>query len=248
MTNDRQVVGLTFQCPTALQLLAEETSFELVVERGVEPPVQSVAWMGDAERECWDLQGQRIPVDKFWAQHWELFERFIARPETSPIERLVAWAEEVTGEKVAPPAEMRRIFWRQGAFEDSIPAQLIELAGEAPAGLRWLWTHSPPQEYTLDPLPPLDEDALLLRYLHHRLLVPVFYLSVASPRFLIATLFAMIARYRIERERCYDVLAAVRQLDRYFVHTSNAGLLVETQMTMAPWRAMASLARAVTID
>ena len=109
---------------------------------------------------------------------------------------------------------------RQGAFEYSIVSALEARAGGSPAGLPSLWVDSPPEIYTLDPMPAPDEHALLTRYLMHRFLCPVFYLWYADPRYLLTTMFAMLARYRIERERGYDVLGAVRQLDRFFVHLS----------------------------
>jgi Fe-S-cluster containining protein len=260
LTPDRHLFDLSFQCPTALELLATETDFRVDVEPEGEPPVERVAFLTE-DRECFDLQGQRISVTAFWDLHWSLFERFRARPESNPTERLLAFAEEVTGEEAASPAVLRRDIWRRGAFEPSVERELLRLAGEVPEGLHWLWIWIAPQDYTLDLLPEpraeglaerggpsgLDEEAVFMRYLLHRFHCPVFYISQPNPRFLLSTFFAMIARYRIERARGFDVLGAIRQLDRFFIHTSNPGAIFGTESTFPSWRAMASLARAVAV-
>lgn len=250
LTDDRQLIGLTFQCPTALQLLGEEASFELVVEVGTEPPVERVAFVNAESRTYLDFQGNPVDCATFWKNHWEHLERFRQRPESDPALRLTAFAEAETGEQAPPPAVVRRDIWVQGAFEPSVERELTRLAGAIPPGLFWLWVHIDPQQYTLDPLPPLDqagEHALVLRYLMHRMLMPIAYISICDPRFLVSTLFAMLARYRIERARGFEPLDCIRQLDRFFVHTSNPGAIFGSESTFIPWRAMASLARAVTV-
>jgi Fe-S-cluster containining protein len=291
-TGERQVFGLSFQCPTALQLLAEETRFEVQVEVGSEPPVDRVAWLGDAERECFDLSGRRLPVGAFWELHWSLFERFRARPEAHPTQRLIAFSEEVTGLEAPAPVKLRRAIFRQGAFEPSVVEQLERTTGAAPEGLMLLWAHLAPQSFTLDapwgspprmrgdpwdvrriarapapsaavfgrlrrpravsgapgrelPLP--DEEALVTRYLLHRFLCPASYVSRTDLRLLLTTLFASLARYRIERERGFDPLTAIRNLDRLFVHTPTGVGLHGSVASSPAWRAMASLARAVTV-
>jgi Fe-S-cluster containining protein len=250
LTDDRQLVGLTFQCPTALQLLAEESQFELVVELDTEPPVERVAFVNSPTRTYFDVRGNPVDCATFWKGHWELFERFRQRPETDPVLRLTAFAEAETGEEAPAPAVVRRDIWIQGAFEPSVERELTRLAGEIPPGLPWLWINFDAQAYTLDPLPPLDqagEHSLVMRYLMHRMLMPISYISICDPRFLISTMFAMVARYRIERARGHDPVACIRQLDRFFVHTSNPGAIFGSESTFFPWRAMASLARAVTV-
>jgi len=247
LTDDRQIVDLTFQCPTALQLLAEETTFEPVMEQA-EAPVDSVAWMGKDDRHCWDHLGKRVDIHEFWTLHWALFEHFKGMPQADPYQRLCAFAQDVTGFAAPEPLTIDRALLRQGAFENSIVSGLEARAGGSPYGLPSLWVDSAPQAYTLDPLPPLDEHALLTRYLLHRFLCPTFYLWFADPRYLLTTMFAMLARYRIERERGYEVLDAVRQLDRFFVHSASGASLFATESTFMPWRAMASLAGAVVSD
>lgn len=247
LTSDRHVVGLSFQCPTALQLLAEEPAFEVVVEPAGEPPVERVAYLGGADREACDLAGRAIGIEAFWSLHWSLFEALRARPEARPFERLAAFAEAITGQALPEPIEMRPALWRQGAFEPSIVAQLEARAGASPLGLPSLWMHIPPQAYALDPLPPLDEDALLTRYLLHRVACPTYYLHACDPRFMLMTLFAMLARHRIERARGFDPLAAVRNLDRFFVHSGGSAAILSGGSTNDAWRAMAALARAAAI-
>ena len=244
LTDDRHVVGLSFQCPTALQLLAAEPGFEVVVEPAGEPPVERVAFVGNEDREAFDLAGDRIGIAAFWRLHWSLFDHFRSRSEASPFERLRAFAEEVTGEVVPERVGMAPKHWRQGAFEPSIADALERAAGHVPEGLPAFWMHVPPQPFELDPLPPVDEDALLLRYLLHRFFCPSFYLHACDPAFLLTNLFAMVARYRVERERGFDPLAAVRNLDRFFVHSGGAAAILGSGSTSAAWRAMAALARA----
>jgi len=77
--------------------------------------------------------------------------------------------------------------------------------------------------------------------------MPIADISICDPRFLVSTLFAMLVRYRIERARGFGPLDCIRQLDRFFVHTSNPGAIFGSESTFIPWRAMASLARAVTV-
>jgi len=247
LTNDRQIVDLTFQCPTALQLLAEEVAFAPTFEHA-EPPVESVAWMGQDDRQCWDPLGERIDIHTFWSLHWSLFEHFNGLTEADPFARLVRFAEDVTGLTAPEPLTLDRSLLRQGAFENSIIAGLEARAGGSPAGLPSLWEDHPPQRFTLDPMPAPDEHALLTRYLMHRFLCPTFYLWFADPRYLLTTMFAMLARYRIERERGFDALGAVRQLDRFFVHSATGASLFATESTFEPWRAMACLARSVIVE
>ena len=250
VTTDQQLVGLSFQCPSALELLGIETRFEVVVEVDTEPPVERVAFVNSPERTYLSATGEKIDPARFWDQHKVLLADFLARPETDPVERLTRFSEALTGEDAPPPAVVRKDIWLQGSFEPSVERELTRLAGPIPPGLPWLWIQIDPQDYTLEGVPTFDtkaEKALLLRYLMHRILMPVAYISLADPRFLLSTLFAMVARYRIERARGYAPLDCIRQLDRFFVHTSNPGALFGTEATFISWRAMASLARAVTV-
>lgn len=249
VTTDQQLIGLSFQCPSALELLAHEAHFEVVVEDG-EPPVERVAFVNSPERTYLSAHGEPLSADAFWAQHKDLVARFLARTELDPAVRLTAFAEELTGEVAPPPVVVRRDVWLQGAFEPSVERELSRVAGPIPPGLPWLWIQIDPQEYTLEGVPDFDaaaEKALVLRYLMHRLVMPVAYISLCDPRFMLSTLFAMLARYRIERARGYGPLQSIRQLDRFFVHTSNPGALFGSESAFISWRAMASLARAVTV-
>lgn len=253
LTDDRQVIDLTFKCPTALQLLAEETSFtpELVHE---EPPVDHVVWLAAPDSEAVDLRGEAIPIERFWSDHWALLARFRARPEADPLQRLVAFAEDVTGLAAPAPLMLSPELLAHGAFATEIDQQL-RARGGVPAALPLLWQAHDEGDYTLDPLPPLDEDALVLRYLGHRLACPTYYLSSLDHRHGLTVLFAMLARYRILRARGLEPLPSIRELDCTFIHGGAASALYcakaakrlpsqwsSTESTFVPWRAMASLA------
>lgn len=97
VTTDQQLVGLSFQCPSALELLAHETHFEVVTEDG-EPPVERVAFVNSPERTYLSATGETISAEAFWHQHQGLLARLLARPEADPVARLTAFAEELTGE------------------------------------------------------------------------------------------------------------------------------------------------------
>lgn len=241
LTDDRQVIDLTFKCPTALQLLAEETSFqpELVME---EPPVEHVVWLAAPDREAFDLHGNTVPIDQFWSEHWTLLARFLARPESDPLDRLVAFAQDVTGLAVPAPIEVDPELLAHGAFAPAIVQQLVDKVGGAPDSLPLLWQARDEGDYTLDPLPPLDEDALVLRYLAHRFTCPTYYGAYTDHRHGLTVLFAMLARYRILRARGLDPLPSIRELDCTFIHGGLASALASSESTFVPWRAMASLA------
>jgi len=142
---------------------------------------------------------------------------------------------------------VRRDLWRQGAFEPSVERELQRLTGDVPPGLPWLWVDIPPHAFELEPHPDLDEDALLMRYLLHRTFLPAPYLHRSDQSFLLATLLAMVARYRIERARGHEPLVAIRHLDRYFVHTGNAGTIFGSEADHPSWQAMSALALAVAV-
>lgn len=241
LTDDRQVIDLTFKCPTALQLLAEEVAFapELLTE---EPPVDHVVWLAAPDREAFDLRGDAITIEAFWSEHWALLARFGARPEADPLVRLVAFAEDVTGMPAPAPLEVSPELLAHGAFAAEIMEQLQAKVGGAPPTLPLLWQAHDEGDYTLDPLPPLDEDALVLRYLTHRFACPTYYVAFTDHRQLLTVLFGMLARYRILRARGIEPLASIRELDCTFIHGGAASALYSTESTFVPWRAMASLA------
>jgi hypothetical protein len=245
-TPDRQILGLTFSCPTALELLAQEPAFKPRVETGT-PPVDRGASLHLEDRRYIDFRGDSTGLEAFWKAHWDFLDRLARHPEPQPARRLAALAEALTGIEAPPPAVVRRDLWRQGAFEPAVERELRRLTGEVPPGLPWLWVDIQPQSFTLDPLPDLDEDALLMRYLLHRTFLPIAYTYRADGSFLLATLFAMIARYRIERARGHAPLVAIRNLDRYFIHTGNSGAIFGTEADHPAWQAMSALAMAVAV-
>ena len=65
-----------------------------------------------------------------------------------------------------------------------------------------------------------DDDAILNRYLDHRLLVPEFLITGASHLRLLATLMAAAARFRVLRARGVRALHAIIELDRVILHSN----------------------------
>ncbi|MFO0746089.1 MAG: YkgJ family cysteine cluster protein [Myxococcota bacterium] len=247
LTPEHHVFGLTLQCPTALENFAQETSFDLVTEPpDSEPPCDRLLWLGQEDREYWLVSG--APTDRFtfWRTHWDWLERFRARPETNPIERLTRFAEEVTGSEAPPVAMLSRSQWKQSAFEGSLPRQLERLSGVEPEGLEFLWVliaeEKPPTA-----VPNTDEDGLLLRYLLHRFVIAPSYLQRTDHAFLLTTLFAMCCRYRIERARGSSPILAIRELDRLFIHLSGTGASIGSGHHVGAWRPLCSLANAATV-
>jgi len=248
LTPERQIFSLTLQCPTALELFAHEGDFEVVLEPDdAEPPSDHLIYLGDEEREYRDVRGDNIDALAFWQTHWRWFELFRARTEADPLERLTRFAEQVTGEPAPGRAMLRPQQWVQSAFDGSLPRQLQNVSGQPVRGLPWLWLSLPPEDMGKLPVPNTDEHRLLLRYLLHRFHFPLGYVAHTDLRFHLSTLFAMAARYRIERARGSSPMLAIRHLDRLFVHVGAVSPILGNDGEKTGWQAYCSLANADTI-
>jgi hypothetical protein len=256
MTDDRLIASLSFQCPTALELLAHAPRFETLIEPDGEPPTDSVSYLAEPSQAYVDLEGRLVSPAEFWRRHWQLFERLAARPEADPLSRLIAFAEAETDQRAPPPAVLTESVWRADFWHPGATFQLAKAAGESAFDLSAWWEPVTPQAYTFERPDPLDEDAFILRYLLHRAFAPVFYLHHRDHRFFIAMLFGLYLRIRLERARGHDVTTAVRHTDRFFVHVPNPeelfGANGQPLDTILPWgsswRVLATLARSVPPD
>lgn len=250
MTDDRLVASLSFQCPTALELLAHAPRFETLIEPDGEPPTDAVSHLADHAHTYVDLAGRVVSPAEFWRGHWRLFERLAARPEPDPLARLIAFAEAETGERAPPPAHLPADLWSADFWHPGATFQLARAAGESAFDLAAWWEPVSPQDYTFNRPDPFDEDAFVLRYLLHRAFAPVFYVHHRDQRFLLAMLFGLYVRIRLERARGHDVTTAVRHTDRFFVHVPNPeelfGANGQPLDTLLPWgsswRVLAALA------
>lgn len=251
LTDDRLVASLSFQCPTALELLAHAGSFEAIVEPDGEPPTDSVSYLAEPSQRYVDLEGRPVSPADFWRRHWQLFERLASRSERDPLERLVAFAEEVTGQRAPPAAVVSEEVWTSARWHPGATYQLARAAGESAFDLSPWWEPLAPQDYTFAHPERFDEDAFVTRYLLHRAFAPVFYMHHRDLRFLLAMLFGLYVRVRLERARGHDVTVAVRHTDRFFVHVPNPeelfganGQPIDTALPWgSSWRVMAALAR-----
>lgn len=252
LTDDRLVASLSFQCPTALELLAHAPAFEVVVEPEGEPPSESVSFLAEPGKAYFDLAGDKVSAAVFWRQHWHLLERLLARPELDPWQRLVAFAATETGQPAPPRVTLPPEVWSAPWWNMAVSRELEQATGERTYDLGWWWAPMPPQEYVFDRPPDLDEDAFVMRYLMHRMFAPVWYLHHRDLRFGVAMLFALLVRIRVERARGHDVTVAVRHTDRFFVHVPNPEELFGTgDQPIDPelpwghsWRVLAALSGA----
>ena len=256
LTDDRLVASLSFQCPTALELLAHAPSFETVVEDEGEPPTDSVSFLAEPDADYFDLQGHKVSAADFWRQHWQLLDRLVARPEADPVERLIAFAAAETGQAAPGPVALPPEVWSKPWWNMAVGRELERATGERAHDLGWWWVVMPPQDYTFDRPADLDEDAFVMRYLLHRMFAPVWYLHHRDLRFGLAMLFALLVRIRMECARGHDVTVAVRHTDRFFVHVPNPEQLFGTRADPIDpdlpwghsWRVLAALVSATRAD
>lgn len=237
-TPDRLRVGVSFTCPTALGLLAEQSDLEVVEDDG-EPPADAVTHLAAADRPYLGLDGEELGAEAFWAEHQRLADAFDAAGG-GVAERLAAVVEAAGAEAPAPFAISARA-WRLGPLDGELGAQVAAL-DEAPPGLLRLWSQGTPHEPPRMPAFDGDEDALLRRYLAHRLLVPAFYAAHTDVAWLLAMLYTSVARYRVDRGRGATPLAALREVDMLLVHSGMPrGLFGDGRPA---WRALAAIATA----
>jgi len=251
LTDDRLIASLSFQCPTALELLAHSERFAVLVEPDGEPPTDQVSFLGSTDETFFDLQGEPVTVSDFWRLHRAMAARFEARQERDPLQRLIAFAEAETGEAAPPAIELPDNFWSRASWDMAVSRELSRAAGEATHELGWWLSLMRPQDYEFRHPEGFDADAFVMRYLLHRLFAPVFYLHHRDLRFGLAMLFALLVRIRLERGRGHEVTVAVRHTDRFFVHPIDATEIFGSAANpLGPelpwgnsWRVFATLAR-----
>ncbi|TNF29666.1 MAG: hypothetical protein EP329_15235 [Deltaproteobacteria bacterium] len=239
-TPERLRVGLTFTCPTALGLLADQVALDVVEEPDGEPPVEYVTNLGGFDRRFYDTDGGRLRADLFWRRHDALAAAF-DRGDTLA-KRLASLVAEAGVPPVAPVAVPDGA-WAHGAFSGELLGQLGE-RGAVTAGVMGLWSES-----VYRPMPDApdfsgSEDALLARYLAHRLLVPAFYSTRTDLAWLLGVLFLAVARYRVERARGATPMFALRHVELLVLHS---GMPVRALLGDDPartWRPIAALALA----
>ncbi len=254
LTDDRLVASLSFQCPTALELLAHSPGFEILVEPDGDPPTDQVSFLASPGASYFDLAGEPVAPDVFWRLHRQLLAQLMARPEPSPLERLCAFAEAATGLTVPAGIALPADIWRRTSWDMQVTRDLAQATGEPAHELGWWWSQVRPQDYTFAHPAGFDGDAFVMRYLLHRTFAPVFYLHHRDLRFLLAMLFALLVRIRLEEGRGHELTVAVRHTDRFFVHPLHPAELFGTaaQPDQPPgpelpwgnsWRVFAALAR-----
>lgn len=236
-------VGLSFRCPTALGLLAATEVVDVVHEPDGEPPTPQVMALAAPGRDYWDADGRAQSPERFWELHRAFEQVFSAQPaKAAPIQKLDA-AVRAVGLTVPETPDLPRALLVEGPRGAAGLASLAPLGPVSPT-IRHLW-----RQLDLEPMDevlPLsgDEDALLSRYLAHRLLAPSPYARETSIRYLIGALYAGLARYAIERARGESPLVALRRVDHLIVHTGWLPLVLSPERGSAEWRPVAALARA----
>lgn len=255
LTDDRLIASLSFQCPTALELLAHADRFEELVEPDGAPPTEMVNFLASPSVPYFDLSGQRVTPEVFWRLHRELVARLIARPERAPLARLLAFAEAETGCPAPAGIALPTDFWTRSSWDMQVTRDLAQTTGEPSHELGWWWAVVHPQSYTFNHPEHFDPDAFVTRYLLQRAFAPVCYLHHRDLRFLLAMLFALLVRVRLEQGRGHEITVAVRHTDRFFVHPRNPVELFGAPRDLAAgdaadlpwgnsWRVFAALAQA----
>ena len=221
LTPRRLLVGLSFACPTAVDLLATRGPGELLEDAPGPPPTSTYCDMAGDRPEDDDS-----PAAHFWAAHWSLARMFAGLSGT-PEERLDALARRAT-EREPVASELPESLWSRphlspGEASPLIDALAAERSLEAATTISLLQMvcddEAPriaPTEIVADP----PDDVILNRYLDHRLLVPEFLITGASHLRLLATLFAACARFRVQRARGVRALHTVIDLDRMILHSN----------------------------
>ncbi|MCC6621802.1 MAG: hypothetical protein IT385_11140 [Deltaproteobacteria bacterium] len=243
LTPDRHLLGLTLACPTALQLFADEPAFEIVEEPGGEPPTDYVSWVAQPDRDYTLVDGRATDADSFWAAHWDWLARLRRRPEADPVARVLAFAEEVTGQARPSATPLSELLWARGPDDAALDA-LAAATGHRPSALSFIWSRQPGDDYADRVVTSVDEAALLGRYLLHRMLVPPVYVARADLRVQLVTLLAVLVRWRAARARGKTPIDAARSCDRMIIHSPTIGALAADLIdgrAGCRWRTLASL-------
>jgi hypothetical protein len=211
LTPTRRLLGTSFACPAALALLARQA--DVAPADAAAPPPHPVV--------CYDFRGSESDgsaelAREFWAIHWDWWE--LVRASTGPAaERLATLARRASGVEL-PRVGVDARFWTSPALCDEFAAELLERGAER-AVLAGLFPSPVPLQPPLGWPEPADEEALLNRYLQHRLLLPEFMLKGASLGRLLGVMFALVARFRMARARGMAALDAIRHVDQLALHS-----------------------------
>lgn len=237
ITPERRLVGLSFACPTALDLLAAGGDAPVLDGHDGELPLS----------EMWDLRGDApddpaSPAWQFWETHWSWYEVFRELTGT-PAERVDALARRATGAEVPVVAVDERL-WSGSELDLRFAEPLLAMGADEDV-LAAVYARNfgriEPDDIANDP----SGDDLLNRYLDHRLMVPEFLSSRASLVRLLGAMFAAVARYRIERAWGKRVMYAVLHIDRLIQHSDYvSGLFPDDLPEMEACRSLWLLARA----
>ncbi len=211
LTPRRRLLGLSFTCPTALDLFAGQKRLELIDDlRDPVPTEYCCDFLGDSEPR------EDSPATVFWDVHWEWFRQFRQLSGT-PAQRLRALAQQVAPVEL-PTTQVAADFWQAERFGVEQATPLLR-QGAAPEVLEAVFDdHAKRIELPYEE-EDLGADDALNRYLEHRLLVPEFLITGASLARLLGVLFAILARFRRERARGKGVLASIMHLDRLLLHS-----------------------------
>lgn len=207
-TPARELIGLSFACPTALDLLARQTSRELIEETSdIAPPTRTVT---DFTGEEGSGAAEFFEILSSW---YTLFVELEGRP----IDRLDALARRASGQEV-PAVEVDPGLWATPE-PDEDQAQPLLAQGVPPDLILALLEHHEPMGQADDVTPDLEPGVLLGRFLEHRLLVPEFIIHHAGLTRVLGALFAAVVRERIERERGHRPAQAVMAVDGLISHS-----------------------------
>ena len=207
-TPERIIMGLSFACPTALDMLARGGG-ELIDDFRGQPPSMPV----------FDFRGDEpatpdSPAVQFWDTHWSWFEVFCSL-QGRPQERLHELGKRASGCD-PPEVAVDERFWNTPDPELAKP--LVD-NGALMSVLTVLFNDRPPRCEPEDILDDPEDDVLLNHYLNHRLLVPEFLSRRASLVRLLGMLFAAVARFRIDRAHGKRAMHAILHLDRLILHS-----------------------------
>jgi hypothetical protein len=235
VTPKRRLLGLSFACPTALQALLEERRVELVEDYPGAPPTDVLTdFCGDGSPD------QAAQAEAFWELHWEWLS--FARRATAPPEQwLRTLAEQASGMSL-PSVEVSPSFWSRSRFSRQAAAPLLA-EGASEQVLAAVFDDPGAPQAPADAGARGADDRILNRYLVHRLLVPEFLVTGASLGRLLGVLFAIVARYRIERSRGHAPGRAVANIDRLILHSDyHRTLFPDAVGEAVAWPSLALLA------
>lgn len=210
LTPRRRIYGLSFACPTALDLLAE---------RGHEPLVDGYEGEPPSVTLC-DFRGDGPAHDEaaamFWDTHWSWVEAF-SRVAGRPAERLHELGGRITGADPVP-VRVDADLWAATTFDPRLGAPLLR-EGAHPSVLAAVWDDDSARITPDDIRPDPPDGALLNAYLDHRLMAPEFLMTRASLVRVLGALFAAVGRFRVERAQGRRAMHAVMHFDRMLLHS-----------------------------